>query len=108
MAKLKKATTESKSNFSPLDDRVLVQPLSEERKTPGGLIIPDTVEQAGQFKGKVVSVGRGRMNKKGHVQPLAIKKGETVLFPEHSGTSFELNGKKVFILRESEILGVLE
>lgn len=109
---VKVAKTNSNKTFNwsqmltPLDDRLLVEVISGERMTPGGLIIPDTVSMTGQKKGKVVVVGRGHRSGKGHVRPMDVQIGDQVLFEEYSGTEIEIMGQKVLMLRESEVLGI--
>lgn len=91
----------------PTGDHVFVEVLSEERRTPGGLIIPDTVgEMEGYLEGKVLAVGSGKLNKKGHRRPLSVERGEKVMFPRWAGQSVEQGGRRYVILREDELLGV--
>lgn len=95
--------------ISPLDDRVLLEMEKDsEKMTPGGLIIPDTVEISGNFKAKVVAVGRGHRDKKGRVRPLELQVGDRVLIQEWSGNEIEIDGEKLRLVRESEVLGTLE
>jgi chaperonin GroES len=96
------------SILSPLDDRILVQVEKLERKTAGGLFIPDTADVSGNRKAKVLAVGRGRLDKKGKIHPLEIKIGNLVLLPEQAGDEIEISGMKYKILRESDILGIVE
>jgi chaperonin GroES len=91
----------------PLQDRVLVERVEEEQKTKGGIIIPDTAKEKPQ-EGKVVAVGTGRVNEDGKVTPLAVKAGDRILFGKYSGTEIKLNGNEYLIMREDDILGVLE
>lgn len=91
----------------PLQDRVLVERIEEEQKTKGGIIIPDTAKEKPQ-EGKVVAVGNGRVNEDGKVTPLAVKAGDRILFGKYSGTEIKLNGNEYLIMREEDILGVLE
>lgn len=94
--------------LTPLDDRILVQIKEEERMTPGGLYIPDTVSDvSGNFKGTVVAVGRGHMNKKGKIKPLDVKPGDVVVFSQFSGSKVDVQGQTVMFLRESDVLGVV-
>jgi chaperonin GroES len=94
--------------ISPLDDRVLVQIEKAERITPGGIIIPDTSDVSGNIKAKVVAVGRGHLDKKGKIRPLEIQVGNMVLLSEYAGDEVEISGHKLKILRESDLLGVVE
>ena len=94
-------------NIRPLHDRVLVKPLDAETKTAGGLIIPDTVQEKPQ-EGKVVSVGAGTKAEDGTVTPLDVKKGDKVLFGKWSGTEVKIDGDTLMIMRESDIMGILE
>jgi len=93
--------------FRPLHDRVVVKRLEEEQKTKGGIIIPDTAAEKPQT-GKVVSVGPGIVGEDGKVQPLDVKAGDTVLFGKWSGTEVKIDGEDLLIMKESDILGVLE
>ena len=91
--------------FTPLDDRVLVQLENHERKTAGGLFLPDTAEER-PMQGKVVRVGRGHRDKKGRLRPLDVQLGDRVLFSQFAGTKCDIMGNPVLILREEEILGI--
>ncbi len=91
----------------PLQDRILVQRLAEEEKTKGGIIIPDTAKEK-PAEGKVVSVGNGKLNDDGKRIPLEIKKGDSILFGKYSGTEVTVDGKEYLIMREDDILGVIE
>ena len=91
----------------PLQDRILVQRLAEEEKTKGGIIIPDTAKEK-PAEGKVVSVGNGKLGDDGKRIPLEIKKGDKVLFGKYSGTEVNVEGKEYLIMREDDILGVIE
>jgi chaperonin GroES len=93
--------------FRPLHDRVVVKRLEEETKTTGGIIIPDTAKEKPQ-QGKVVAVGPGARDEVGKVQPLDVKAGDTVLFGKWSGTEVKIDGEDLLIMKESDILGVLE
>jgi chaperonin GroES len=94
-------------NVRPLRDRVLVTRLEDQEQRFGGIIIPDTAKEKPQ-QGKVVAAGSGRVNDKGVVQPLDIKVGDTVLFGKYSGTEIKIAGQDYLILREDEVLGVVE
>jgi len=94
--------------ISPLDDRVLVQENPGERVTAGGIIIPDTAEISGNQRATVVAVGRGHLDNKGRIRPLDVSIGDQVLVREHSGDLIQIAGHDLRILRESEILGILD
>jgi chaperonin GroES len=92
----------------PLQDRVLVKRLEDEvEKTKGGIIIPDTAKEKPQ-QGKVIAVGKGRVNDEGKVTPLDVKVGDTILFGKYSGSEIKLDGDEHLIMREEDILGVVE
>ncbi len=91
----------------PLHDRVLVEPLSAEEKTAGGIIIPDTAQEKPQ-EGKVVAVGNGARGEDGAVQPMDVKKGDRVLYGKWSGTEVKVDGKELLIMKESDIMGIIE
>jgi chaperonin GroES len=93
--------------FRPLGDRVLVKRVEEEEKTRGGIIIPDTAKEKPQ-EGEVIAVGPGARDDTGKVQPLDVKAGDRILFGKWSGTEVKLDGKDLLIMKESDILGVLE
>jgi chaperonin GroES len=94
-------------NFRPLHDRVLVRRVAAEEKTAGGIIIPDTAKEKPQ-EGEVVAVGPGTLNDKGELRPLDVKAGDRVLFGKWSGTEVRLNNEELLIMKESDIMGVLE
>jgi chaperonin GroES len=91
----------------PLRDRILVERVEENEQRVGGIIIPDTAKEKPQ-QGRVVAVGKGRINDRGDVVPLDVKEGDTVLFGKYSGSEIKLEGKEYVIIREDEVLGVLE
>jgi chaperonin GroES len=91
----------------PLQDRVLVKRIQEEEKTKGGIIIPDTAKEKPQ-EGKVIAVGKGKLNDDGKVTPLDVKVGDRILFGKYSGTEVKLDGEEHLIMREEDILGILE
>jgi chaperonin GroES len=91
----------------PLGDRILVKRLKEEDKTKGGIIIPDTAKEKPQ-EGKVVAVGKGKRSEKGDIIPPEVKSGDRILFGKYSGSEVKLEGEEHLILREDDILGVLE
>ena len=93
--------------FRPLGDRVLVKRVEEESKTKGGIIIPDTAKEKPQ-EGEVVAVGPGAREESGKVQPLDVKPGDRILFGKWSGSEVKLDGQDLLIMKESDILGVLE
>jgi chaperonin GroES len=93
--------------FRPLGDRVLVKRVEEEEKTRGGIIIPDTAKEKPQ-EGEVIAVGPGARDETGKVQPLDVKAGDRILFGKWSGAEVKLEGKDLLIMKESDILGVLE
>ena len=91
----------------PLRDRVLVERIEEQEQKVGGIYIPDTAREKPQ-QGTVIAVGNGRVTEKGQVIPLDIKVGETILFGKFAGTEIKIEGKEYLIIREEEVLGVLE
>ena len=91
----------------PLQDRVIVQRIEEEEKTKGGLIIPDTAKEKPQ-EGKIVAVGKGKLNEEGKVTPMDVKVNDRVLFGKYSGTEINIDGEEHLIMREEDILGVIE
>ncbi len=91
----------------PLNDRVLVLRLDEDEKTSGGIIIPDTAKEKPQ-EGKVVAVGSGKLDENGKRIPLAVKKNDRVLFNKFGGTDIKIDGVEHLIMREDDILGILE
>jgi chaperonin GroES len=93
--------------FRPLHDRVVVRRIDAEEKTAGGIIIPDTAKEKPQ-EGEVVAVGPGARDDKGALQPLSLKPGERVLFGKWSGTEVKIDGEDLLIMKESDILGVIE
>ena len=93
--------------FRPLHDRVLVERLEEEEKSAGGIIIPDTAKEK-PSQGKVVSVGPGARGDDGKIQALDVKKGDTILFGKWSGTEVRVDGKDLLIMKESDIMGIIE
>lgn len=93
--------------FRPLGDRVLVKRVEEESKTKGGIIIPDSAKEK-PVEGKVTAVGNGRILEDGSVRKLEVKKGDRVLFGKYSGTEVKIDGQEYVMLREEEILGVVE
>jgi chaperonin GroES len=94
-------------HFRPLHDRVVVRRIEEDERTPGGIIIPDTAKEKPQ-QGEVIAVGPGARDEKGAVQPLDVKAGDRVLFGKWSGSEVKIDGEELLIMKESDILGVLE
>ncbi len=93
--------------IQPLGDRVLVQPLEDDEETKGGIIIPDTAKEKPQ-QGKVVAVGTGKLDEDGKKIPFNVKKGDRILMPKYGGTEIKVDGKEYQILREDDILGIIE
>ncbi len=93
--------------FRPLQDRVLIRRIESDEKTAGGIIIPDTAKEKPQ-EGEVVSVGPGTRDESGKVHALDVKEGDRVLFGKWSGSEIKLDGEELIIMKESDILGVLE
>ena len=91
----------------PLNDRILVQRLEEEEKTAGGIIIPDSAKEK-PAEGKVVAVGPGKLNDAGERAALQVKDGDLVLFSKYGGTDVKLDGENYLIMREDDVLGVIE
>ena len=94
-------------NFRPLHDRILIKRIEEKETAKGGIIIPDTAKEKPQ-EGEVVAVGRGKKTDKGEIIPLDVKAGERILFGKYSGTEIKIDDQEYLILREDEVLGVLE
>jgi len=93
--------------FRPLHDRVVIRRIEEDQKTAGGIIIPDTAKEK-PSQGEVIAVGPGGRNEKGEVVALDVKVGDTVLFGKWSGTEVKIDGQDLLIMKESDIMGVLE
>jgi chaperonin GroES len=91
----------------PLHDRIIVQRIEEEEQRVGGIIIPDTAKEKPQ-QGKVIAVGKGRIEKDGKVTPLDVKADDTVLFGKYAGQEIKIDGNEYLIIREEEVLGVIE
>ena len=90
----------------PLHDRVLVRRTPEETKTAGGIIIPDTAKEKPQ-RGEIVATGKGRVTEEGKVTPLDVKVGDKILFGKYSGTELKLNGDEYLMMKEEDILGIM-
>lgn len=114
VAKVAKPTPKVNVDYSkaitPLGDRLVVRTVNTEKVTPGGLIIPDTASSiaTGYLKATVLAIGSGGKSKKGHLQPLDVKVGDTVLFAEHSGTKVTFNSEELQIIHESDVMGVVQ
>ena len=91
----------------PLNDRIIVERMEEETKTAGGLIIPDTAKEKPQ-QGKIIAAGKGKKTEDGKVLPLDVKVGDKVLFGKYAGTEIKIEGKEYLMMREEDILGVVE
>ena len=91
----------------PLQDRIIVKRVEEEEKTKGGIIIPDTAKEK-PIEGKVIAVGNGKVQEDGKVRPLDVKAGDRVLFSKYAGTEIKIDGEEHLIMREEDILGVIE
>jgi len=99
--------SESKMKIRPLADKVLVQRLEAETKTAGGIVLPDTAKEKPQ-RGKIVSVGEGKLLDDGKRKKMQVKKGDTVLFTSYAGTEVKIDGKEYMIMDESDIMAVIE
>ncbi len=95
-------------NLKPLADRVIVEPMEEEEVTPSGIVLPETAKEKPQ-KGTLIAVGPGRRDEQGKVIPMDVKVGDVVLYAKYAGTEVKLDGgRKVLVLRESDILAIVE
>ena len=95
------------SSFKPLYDRVLVKRVEEESRSAGGIIIPDSAKEK-PLRGKVLAAGQGKLQDDGKIRPLAVKEGDLVLFGKYVGTEIKIGGEEQTILREDDILGIIE
>ncbi len=93
--------------FRPLHDRVLVRRIEEEERTPGGVIIPDTAKEK-PMEGEVVAVGPGGRDESGKLTPLDVKPGDRILFGKWSGTEVKIDGEDLVIMKESDVMGIIE
>ena len=93
--------------FRPLHDRVVVRRIEQEDKTKGGIIIPDTAKEK-PMEGEIIAVGAGGRDEKGNLVPLEVKKGDRVLFGKWSGNEVKIDGEDLLIMKESDIMGVIE
>lgn len=91
----------------PLHDRVVIKRTEEERTSPGGIVIPDTATEK-PIKGEIIAVGKGKILENGEVRPLAVKVGDRVLFGKYSGTEVKISGEEYVIMREDDIMGIIE
>ena len=93
--------------FRPLHDRVVVRRLEQDEKTAGGIIIPDTAKEK-PMEGEIVAVGEGGRNEEGRLLPMAVKAGDHILFGKWSGTEVKIDGDELLIMKESDIMGIIE
>jgi len=91
----------------PLQDRVIVRRVEEERKTPGGIVIPDSATEK-PIRGEILAVGKGKIADNGEVRPLDVKVGDVVLFGKYSGTEVKIDGEELLVMREEDLVGVIE
>jgi chaperonin GroES len=98
---------EEKMKFRPLHDRVLVKRIEQEEKTSGGIIIPDTAKEK-PMEGEIIAVGPGARKDDGEIAPLDVKAGDRVLFGKWSGTEVKIEGEELLIMKESDILGIIQ
>jgi chaperonin GroES len=98
---------EENMSFRPLHDRILVRRVQSEEKTKGGIIIPDTAKEKPQ-EGEVIAVGPGARNEAGQIQALDVKAGDRILFGKWSGTEIKINGEDLLIMKESDVMGIIE
>jgi len=94
-------------NIRPLQDRVIVKRLEEKEKTKGGIIIPDTAKEK-PMQGEIIAAGKGKVQEDGKASPLDVKVGDKVLFSKYAGTEVKIEGEEYLIMREDDILGVIE
>ncbi|MHB1586973.1 MAG: co-chaperone GroES [Acidiferrobacteraceae bacterium] len=94
-------------NIRPLHDRVIVRRIEEERKSAGGIVIPDTAKEK-PIQGEVVAVGKGKLLENGDIRPLDVKPGDKVLFGKYSGTEVKVGSEELLVMREEDIMGVIE
>ncbi|MGD8589269.1 MAG: co-chaperone GroES [Chromatiales bacterium] len=94
-------------NIRPLHDRVIVRRMEEERKSPGGIVIPDSATEK-PIQGEVLAVGKGKLLENGDIRPLEVKVGDRVLFGKYAGTEVKVSGEEVLVMKEEDIMGVIE
>lgn len=104
---MSKQMAKSELGVRPLHDRILVRRMAEEDKTAGGLFIPDTAKEKPQ-RGEIVAAGKGRITEDGKVLPLEVKAGDKVLFSKYAGTEIKLSGEDYLMMREEDILGIIQ
>ncbi|OGO23130.1 MAG: co-chaperone GroES [Chloroflexi bacterium RBG_16_51_16] len=97
----------AKITFKPLGGRVLVEPIEQEELTAGGIVLPETAKEKPQ-QGKILAAGPGDRDEEGKRVPMDVKVGDTVLFAKYSGTEVKMDGKKLLIMRESDLLGIMD
>jgi chaperonin GroES len=95
-------------NFKPLSNHLFLEPFEEEKKTKGGIVLPDTAEKEKPIKGKVLAAGPGKRSEKGDLQPMSVKVGDTVLFKKYGPDEIEIDGKKYLVGDEDDILAILD
>jgi chaperonin GroES len=100
------ANSRSEIGVRPLHDRILVRRMTEEAKTAGGIIIPDSAKEKPQ-RGEIVAAGKGRISDDGKILPLEVKIGDKILFGKYSGTELKLNGEELLMMREEDVLGII-
>lgn len=94
-------------NIHPLYDRVVIERVDDERKTPGGIVIPDTASEK-PIRGKVIAVGSGKLLENGEVRHLSVKAGDVVLFGKYAGTEVKIDGREYSIMREDDLLAIVK
>jgi chaperonin GroES len=99
--------TRSKTKIQPLDDRIVVEPVEAEERTAGGIVLPDSAREKPQ-RGKVIAVGPGKLLDSGERGEMSVKLGDDVFYGKYAGTEIEINGKDVVILRESDVLAIID
>lgn len=95
------------TNIRPLADRIVVEPQEAELKTKGGIVLPDNADKDKPMRGKVIAIGNGKYSD-GKIQPLQVKIGDQILFGKYAGTSVKLNEKDLLVMREEDVMGVIE
>jgi chaperonin GroES len=95
-------------NFKPLSNHVFLEPLTEEKTTKSGIVLPDSAEKEKPVKGKVLAVGPGKRNDRGETQPMSVRVGDTVLFKKYGPDEIEIEGKKYLVGDEDDILAILD
>jgi chaperonin GroES len=94
-------------SIRPLHDRVIIKRMEEERKTAGGIVIPDSATEK-PVRGKVIAVGNGKIMENGNIRPLEVKPGDVVMFGKYSGTEVKIDGEELLVMREEDIMGIIE